>query len=76
MNTTLYWNSTEEVIGYLLLAAISMSLHGYALFLCSAISDYQDEKPFQEKSPFDILIKGSFFSKTNSVVIFNILKIR
>ena len=43
-------NSTEESIGYLFLGGISLSLHGYALFLCSAIFDYQDEKPDQEKS--------------------------
>ena len=57
MNITSHLNSTEESIGYLFLGGISLSLHGYALFLCAAIFDYQDEKPNQEKSPFDALIK-------------------
>ena len=57
MNITSHWNSTEESIGYLFLGGISLSLHGYALFLCAAIFNYQDEKPSHEKSPFDVLIK-------------------
>ena len=57
MNITSHLNSTEELIGYLFLGGISLSLHGYALFLCAAIFDYQDEKPDQEKSSFDFLIK-------------------
>ena len=57
MNETLLWNTTEEAFGYLFLGGISISLHIYALFLCSAIFDYQDEKPFQDKSSFDVLVK-------------------
>jgi hypothetical protein len=56
MNETL-WNSTEEAFGYFLLGALSIFIHAYAMFLCSAISDYQDEKPKHEKSPFDEFIK-------------------
>ena len=29
----------------------------YAIFLCYAIFDYQDEKPYDEKSPIDVLLK-------------------
>ena len=57
MNITSHLNSTAESIGYLFLGGISLSLHVYALFLCAAIFDYQDEKPNKEKSPFDALIK-------------------
>ena len=49
MNITSHLNITEESIGYLFLGGISLSLHGYALFLCAAIFDYQDEKPNKEK---------------------------
>ena len=56
MNGTL-WNSTEEAFGYFLMGALSLLIHAYAMFLSSAISDYQDEKPRQEKSPFDDFIK-------------------
>ena len=52
MNETL-WNSKEETFGYFLMGAVSIFIHSYAMFLCSAISDYQDEKPKHEKSPFD-----------------------
>ena len=57
MNVTLHWNTTEEAFGHLFLGGISISLHIYALFLCSAIFDYQDEKTVQDKSSFDILVK-------------------
>ena len=56
MNETL-WNSTEEAFGYFLMGAVSILIHAYAMFLSSAISDYQDEKPKQEKSPYDEFIK-------------------
>ena len=56
MNGTL-WNSTEEAFGYFLMGALSILIHAYAMFLSSAISDYQDEKPKHEKSPFDEFIK-------------------
>ena len=57
MNETL-WNSTEEAFGYFLMGAMSILIHAYAMFLCkcSAISDYQDEKPKHEKSSFDEFI--------------------
>ena len=55
MNGTL-WNSTEEAFGYFLIGAVSILIHAYAMFLSSAISDYQDEKPKHEKSPFDEFI--------------------
>ena len=67
MNLTSHLNSTEELIGYFFLGGISLSLHGYALFLCAAIFDYQDEKPDQEKSSFDFLIKDLMNSQFWSV---------
>ena len=57
MNVTFHWNTTEEALGHLFLGGLSLSLHGYALFLCSAIFDYQDEKPILDKSPFDALVQ-------------------
>ena len=56
MNTT-NWNNTEELVVYTIFGALSFSIHLYVLFLTSAIFDFQDEKPNEEKSPFDILIK-------------------
>ena len=55
MNENL-WNSTEEGLGYFLMGAASIFIHAYAIFLCHAISDFQDEKPLYEKSPFDPFI--------------------
>ena len=64
MNTTL-WNthSTPEAIGHVIFGMGSMILHSYAIFLCSAIIDYQDEKPQIEKSSFDVLTKDFLRSK-------------
>ena len=56
MNIT-NWNNTEEVVVYTIFGALSFSMHLYGLFLTSAIFDFQDEKPNEEKSPFDVLIK-------------------
>ena len=56
MNVTL-WNSTEEAITYICMGGISIFLHAYGIFLCYAIFDYQMEKPKDEKSPFDVLLK-------------------
>ena len=61
MNETL-WDTTNpvEVLCYFFLGFGSFFLHGYALFLCYAISEYQDEKPCDEKCSVDVLIKGIF----------------
>ena len=56
MNSTL-WNSQEEVVWSFVLAPVTMFIHGYAIYLNYAIYDYQDEKPKEEKSPTDVLIK-------------------
>ena len=64
MNTTLWNNhSTPEAIGHAIFGMGSMILHSYAIFLCSAIIDYQDEKPKNEKSSFDVLTKDFLRSK-------------
>ena len=41
----------------MILGIIAVLVHGYAIFLCYADYDYQDEKPREEKSPIDVLIK-------------------
>ena len=56
MNSTI-WSSTEEAVMSFILAPITIFVFAYAIFLCYAIYDYQDEKPKDEKSPTDILIK-------------------
>ena len=56
MNIT-NWNDTEEVVAHIFLVIISFPLHLYVLFLTSAIFDFQDEKPKDQKTPFDVLIK-------------------
>ena len=56
MNIT-NWNDTEEVVVHIFLVAISFPMHLYVLFLTSAIFDFQDEKPKDQKTPFDVLIK-------------------
>ena len=55
MSETL-WNNSQEAFGYFLMGALSILIHAYAMFLSSAFSDYQDEKPKHEKSPFDEFI--------------------
>ena len=56
MNET-FLNSTEDVVGCLFLGGTTFSVCAYSIFLCYAIYDYQDEKPVEEKSPIDLLIK-------------------
>ena len=62
MNVT-YLNSTEEVLGCLFLCGTTIFVCAYALFLCYAIYDYQDEKPIEEKSPIDLLVKDLMHSE-------------
>ena len=56
MNAT-FLNSTEEVIGRLCLGGTTFFVCAYSIFLCYAIYDYQEEKPNEEKSPIDLLVK-------------------
>ena len=56
MNETI-WNTTSEVYIHFLLGGITVFVYSYAIFLCYAIYDYQDEKPNDEKCPLDHLIK-------------------
>ena len=51
------WNSYEEAVVNLIFGSISLLIHAYALFIISAIFDYQNEKPKEEKSLFDVLIE-------------------
>ena len=62
MNET-FLNSMEEVVGHLFLGGTIFSVCGYATFLCYAVYDYQDEKPAEEKSPIDLLIKDLMHSE-------------
>ena len=62
MNET-FLNSTEEVVGRLFLGGTTFSVCAYAIFLCYAIYDYQDEKPAEEKSPIDVLVKDLLHSQ-------------
>ena len=62
MNET-FLNSLEEVVGHLFWGGTIFSVCAYAIFLCYAIYDYQDEKPAQEKSPIDLLVKDFMHSK-------------
>ena len=62
MNAT-FLNSTEEVLGCLFLGGTILLVCGYSIFLCYAIYDYQDEKPNEEKSPIDLLVKDLMHSE-------------
>ena len=62
MNVT-FLNSTEEVVGRLILGGTTFSVFAYAIFLCNAIYDYQEEKPNEEKSPVDLLVKDLMHSE-------------
>ena len=62
MNVT-FLNSTEEAVGQLVLAGTTFSVCAYAIFLCYAIYDYQDEKLAEEKSPIDLLLKDYMHSE-------------
>ena len=53
----------EEVVGHLFLAGTIFFVCAYAIFLCFAIYDYQDEKPNEEKSPIDLLLKDYMHSE-------------
>ena len=52
-----FLNSTEEVVVRLFLGGTTFSICSYAIFLCYAIYDYQEEKPSTEKSLLDFLVK-------------------
>ena len=52
-----FLNSTEEVVVRLFLGGTTFSICSYAIFLCYAIYDYQEEKPNAEKSSLDFLVK-------------------
>ena len=56
MNETL-WNTFSEAFVHFSLGGIIISIYTYAIFLCYAIYDYQDEKPDDEKCPLDHQIK-------------------
>ena len=61
MNVTIS-NSTQEVVGQLFLCGTTFSVCAYAIFLCYAIYDYQEEKPGEEKCPIDFLVKDLMHS--------------
>ena len=67
MNSTRWnsteWNTTEEACFHLILGAITIFVHAYAIFLCYAVYDYQNEKPEEEKSLIDVLFKDYLNSK-------------
>ena len=58
MNETL-WTTPEEAIVHFLLGGTTIFVYVYAMFLSSAIHDYQDEKPAEEKCPLDHQIQGN-----------------
>ena len=62
MNET-FLNSLEEVVGHLFLGGTTISVCAYAMFLCYAIYDFQDEKPAKEKNPVDLLVKDFMHSE-------------
>ena len=62
MNAT-FLNSMEEVIGCFCLAGTTFFVCAYSIFLSYAIYDYQEEKPDEEKSPIDLLVKDLMHSQ-------------
>ena len=52
MNETI-WSTNSEAFVHFFLGGITIFLYSYAIFLCYAIYDYQDEKPDDEKCLFD-----------------------
>ena len=58
LNSTL-WNFYEEAAVHFMIGIVAIFVNFYAIFLCYAVYDYQDEKPDDEKSPIDVLIKDS-----------------
>ena len=73
MNETL-WNSTEVAFGYFLMGAVSILIHAYAMFLSNAISDYQDEKPKQEKSSYDEFITELMNSQFLAIIYWGLIQ--
>ena len=57
MNVTLWNSSSEDAVAHFVLGGATFFLHFYAIFLISAIYDYQDEKPIDEKGPIDVHMK-------------------
>ena len=50
-------------MGCLFLCGATISVCAYAMFLCYAIYDFQDEKPAKEKNPVDLLVKDFMHSE-------------
>ena len=63
MNSSTLWTTTttEEVFGHFFLGIVSFFVHTYAIIICFAIIDYQEEKPVEEKGPFDLLIQDLIY---------------
>ena len=53
----LVWKKCPVSIGHLFGGGTIFSVCAYAIFLNFAVYDYQDEKPVNEKSPIDGLVK-------------------
>ena len=70
MNET-FLNSMEEVVGHLFLGGTIFSVSAYAIFLCYAAYDYQNEKPAEEKSPIDLLVKDFMHSEFWLIINFS-----
>ena len=51
------WNTTSEIYLHFFLGGITILFYTYAIFICFAIYDYQDEKPHDEKWILDHQIK-------------------
>ena len=62
MNAT-FLDSTEEAVGCFCLAGTTFFVCAYSIFLSYAIYDYQEEKPDEEKSPIDLLVKDLMHSQ-------------
>ena len=71
----IFLNSMEEVVGHLFLCGTIFSVCAYAIFLCYAIYDYQDEKPAEEKSPIDLLVKDLTHSAFWLIIHFCLIEI-
>ena len=56
MNSTL-WNSYEEAAIHFIIGIVAIFVNSYAIFLCYAVYDYQDEKPEEEKCLLDYEVK-------------------
>ena len=51
------WMTLDEAVSHFIFGGITIFVYSYAIYLCCAIYDYQDEKPEAEKCPLDPLIK-------------------